>query len=204
MEIYSTEEQQAEAIKNFFRENGTSLIIGAVLGLGGLYGWKAYNQNQISTAEASSEAYNTLIESGEVLSKSDAFMADNADSNYSVLAAFVAAREAVEAGELEQAATKLTFVADTVKSPELKATALLRLARVQASQGNYDQALSTLSQPMPAGFTAQVAEVKGDIYLSQGEKSKAREQYQAAIDADGAKNNALLQIKLDDLAIASN
>ncbi|AOT07086.1 YfgM family protein [Pseudoalteromonas luteoviolacea] len=204
MEIYSTEEQQAEAIKNFFRENGTSLALGAVLALGGLYGWKAYNQNQIASAETSSEAYNTLIESGEVLSKSDAFLADNADSNYAVLAAFVAAREAVEAGKLELAATKLQFVVDTVKSPELKATALLRLARVQAAQGESEKALSTLSQSVPAGFTAQVAEVKGDIYLSQGEKDKAREQYQAAIDADGAENNALLQIKLDDLAIVSN
>ncbi|KID54942.1 hypothetical protein JF50_24210 [Pseudoalteromonas luteoviolacea] len=204
MEIYSTEEQQAEAIKNFFRENGTSLVLGAVLALGGLYGWKAYNQNQITSAEASSEAYNTLIESGEVLSKSDAFLADNSDSNYAVLAAFVAAKEAVDGGELAQAATKLQFVVDTVKSPELKATALIRLARIQAEQGDSDTALSTLSQSVPAGFIAQVAEVKGDIYLSQGEKDKAREQYQAAIDAEGAQNNALLQIKLDDLAIASN
>lgn len=204
MEIYSTEEQQAEAIKNFFRENGTSLVLGAVLALGGLYGWKAYNQNQITSAEASSEAYNTLIESGEVLSKSDAFLADNSDSNYAVLAAFVAAKEAVDGGELAQAATKLQFVVDTVKSPELKATALVRLARIQAEQGDSDTALRTLSQSVPAGFIAQVAEVKGDIYLSQGEKDKAREQYQAAIDAEGAENNALLQIKLDDLAIASN
>ncbi|KZN51915.1 YfgM family protein [Pseudoalteromonas luteoviolacea] len=204
MEIYSTEEQQAEAIKNFFRENGTSLVIGAVLGLGGLYGWKAYNQNQISSAEASSEAYKSLIESGEVLSKSDAFLTENADSNYSVLAAFVAAKEAVDKGELAQAAEKLQFIVDTVKSPELKATAVLRLARVQVAQGNAEQALTTLSQPVPAGFNAQIAEIKGDIYVSQGDKDKAREHYQTAIDAGGAENNALLQIKLDDLAIASN
>ena len=49
MDIYSTEEQQAEAIKRFFRENGISLALGVIVGLGGLYGWKAYNQNQITT-----------------------------------------------------------------------------------------------------------------------------------------------------------
>ncbi|MCF2856889.1 tetratricopeptide repeat protein [Pseudoalteromonas sp. SMS1] len=204
MEIYSTEEQQAEAIKRFFKENGTPLIIGAVLGLGGLYGWKAYNQNQIASAEASSEAYNQLIESDDILAKSDAFLTENAGSNYAVLAAFVAAKEAVDAGELEQAATKLTFIADNVQSPELKATAQLRLARVQLAQSKHDEALATLSKSIPASFSAQVAEVKGDIYLSQGDQEKAREQYQKAIDADGAQNNALLQIKLDDLAKASN
>ena len=31
MEIYSTEEQQEEAIKRFFRENGLALAIGIVI-----------------------------------------------------------------------------------------------------------------------------------------------------------------------------
>jgi len=51
MEIYSTEEQQAEAIKSFFRDNGIALAVGVVLGLGGLYGWRAYNQHNIEVAE---------------------------------------------------------------------------------------------------------------------------------------------------------
>ncbi len=32
MDIYSTEEQQAEAIKRFFRENGLSLALGVIVG----------------------------------------------------------------------------------------------------------------------------------------------------------------------------
>ena len=38
MEIYSTEEQQVEAIKSFWKENGSQIIVGAVLGLGGFSG----------------------------------------------------------------------------------------------------------------------------------------------------------------------
>ncbi|MCG7563191.1 MULTISPECIES: tetratricopeptide repeat protein [Pseudoalteromonas] len=200
MEIYSTEEQQAEAIKRFFRENGTSLIIGAVLGLGGLYGWKAYNQHQIDTAEAGSEAYNQLVDSGDVLTKSDDFLATNGESSYAVLAAFVAAKEAVEQGKLEVAQEKLSFAANTVKSPELKATAYLRLARVQAAREDYSAALATLGNPMPESFAAQVAEVKGDVLLAQGKKEAARDEYQKAVTAGGSDNNPLLQIKLDDLA----
>ncbi|MEJ6476677.1 tetratricopeptide repeat protein [Pseudoalteromonas piscicida] len=200
MEIYSTEEQQAEAIKRFFRENGATLVIGAVLGLGGLYGWKAYNQSQIDSAEAASEAYTQVVESDDVLKKSEAFVANNADSNYAVLAAFVAAKEAIEKDDLTLAAEKLTWAAEHVENAELKATAQLRLARVLASQAQYEQALATLAQPMPEAFKAQQAEIQGDIYLAQGEQDKARDAYQSALDAAKGNNNPMLQIKLDDLA----
>jgi predicted negative regulator of RcsB-dependent stress response len=203
MEIYSTEEQQAEAIKRFFRENGVSLALGIVLGLGGLYGWKAYNAHQIESADKASNAFNSLIESEDKLVKSDNFISENAGSNYAVLAAFVAAKEAVEAKQLDKAAEKLTWAADNVKNEELKATALLRLARVQAAQGQADVALATLAKPMPASFAAQIAEVKGDITLSQGNKDAARVAYQEAIDKGGLEGNPLLQVKFDDLAVAT-
>ena len=202
MEIYSTEEQQAEAIKRFFRENGVSLALGIVIGLGGLYGWKYYNQSKITSAEAASNAYNELVEGGEVLTKSDSFIAENGDSNYAALAAFVAAKEAVEKGEFETAVTKLTWLQDNVQNPELKATAILRLARVQAQLTQYDAALKTLSQTTPEAFKAQVAEVKGDVYLAKGDKDSARSEYEAALAESTEGNNSLLQIQLDNLATA--
>jgi predicted negative regulator of RcsB-dependent stress response len=203
MEIYSTEEQQAEAIKRFFRENGVSLALGIVLGLGGLYGWKAYNAYQIESADKASNAFNALIESEDKLVKSDNFISENADSNYAVLAAFVAAKEAVDANQLDKAAEKLSWAATNVKNEELKATALVRLARVQAAQGKADDALATLAKPMPASFAAQIAEVKGDITLSQGNKDAARAAYQEAVDKGGLEGNPLLQVKLDDLAVVT-
>jgi predicted negative regulator of RcsB-dependent stress response len=202
MEIYSTEEQQAEAIKRFFRENGVSLALGIVIGLGGLYGWKHYNQSKITSAEAASNAFNELVESGEVLSKSESFIAENGDSNYAALAAFVAAKEAVEKGEFEAAVAKLTWLQDNLENPELKATAILRLARVQAQLTQYDAALKTLSQTTPEAFKAQVAEVKGDVYLAKGDKENARTQYETALTESKEGNNGLLQIKLDNLATA--
>ena len=37
MELYDTEEQQVEAIKDWWKENGKAVIFGAVIGLGGLF-----------------------------------------------------------------------------------------------------------------------------------------------------------------------
>lgn len=202
MEIYSTEEQQAEAIKQFFRDNGVSLALGIVLGLGGLYGWKAYNQSQITNAEAASNAYSEIVEGEEVLASAESFIANNSDSNYAVLAAFVAAKEAVDKQQYSVATEKLRFAADTVKNPELKATALTRLARIQLTEKKLDEALATLNTPMPASFNAQVSEIKGDVYLEKGDKQSARTHYQAAVSASEDVNNTLLQNKLDDLATA--
>ncbi|KTF13010.1 YfgM family protein [Pseudoalteromonas sp. H105] len=203
MDIYSTEEQQAEAIKRFFRENGVSLALGIVIGLGGLYGWKAYNQNQITTAESASDAYTKLVENGEVLGAADTFIAENKDSNYSVLASFVAAKEAVEQGQLDVASEKLSWIIANVDNADLKATATTRLARVQVAQKQYDEALATLDKAQNEAYKAAVAEIKGDIHLAQGNAEQARVAYQTAADAGGLENNPLLQIKLDDLAVSS-
>ncbi|CAD2224017.1 TPR-like domain-containing protein [Pseudoalteromonas sp. 3J6] len=203
MEIYSTEEQQAEAIKRFFRENGLSLALGVIVGLGGLYGWKAYNQNQITTAEQASDAYTKLVESDSVLASADAFISENKDTQYATLAAFVAAKEAVDAQNLDLANEKLSWIVTNVDNAQLKAIATTRLARVQIAQQQYDDALSTLNAPLPEAFNANVAELKGDIYTQQGNKEQARVAYQAAVDAGGLTSNPLLQIKLDDLAVTS-
>ena len=203
MEIYSTEEQQAEAIKRFFRENGLSLALGVIVGLGGLYGWKAYNQNQITTAEQASDAYTKLVESDDVLASADAFISENKDTQYATLAAFVAAKEAVDAQKLDVANEKLSWIVSNVDNAQLKAIATTRLARVQIAQQQYDDALTTLNSPLPEAFSANVAELKGDIYTQQGNKEQARVAYQAAVDAGGLTSNPLLQIKLDDLAVTS-
>ncbi|MBQ4800831.1 tetratricopeptide repeat protein [Pseudoalteromonas sp. MMG006] len=203
MDIYSTEEQQAEAIKRFFRENGLSLALGVIVGLGGLYGWKAYNQNQITTAEQASDSYTKLVESDDVLSSADTFISENKDTNYATLAAFVAAKDAVEAQKLDVASEKLSWIVSNVENTELKAIAITRLARIQIAQTKYDDALSTLNAPLPEAFDANVAELKGDIYTEQGNAEQARTAYQAAVDAGGLTGNPLLQIKLDDLAVTS-
>lgn len=207
MEVYSTEEQQAEAIKRFFRENGTSLIAGVVLGLGGLYGWKAYNQSQIDSAEAASDAYTQLIstagqENSDVLAKSDAFLTEYKDSSYAVLAAFVSACEAVDAKDYSAAKEKLEWIVTNAPKAELKAIATTRIARIELAEGNFDAALAKLNTTLPEAFKAQVEELKGDIYLAKDDKDNARLAYQAALDAAGETQNQLLQVKLDNLAVA--
>ncbi|MFY8273519.1 YfgM family protein [Pseudoalteromonas sp. SSDWG2] len=205
MEIYSTEEQQEEAIKGFLKEHGVSIFLGIAIGLGGLYGWKTYNQSQLESAEMASDAFNKVVQStaeegSDVLAQSEAFISAHEDSSYAVLAAFVAAKEAVDNNQLDVAAQKLQWAQENAATAELKAIATTRLARVQLAQQNFEAAMATLNAELPASYEANVAELKGDIYLAQGDKDNARTHYQNAADKGGLEGNPLLQVKLDDLA----
>ncbi|WP_042013192.1 YfgM family protein [Aeromonas fluvialis] len=205
MEVYTTEEQQVEVIKEWWKENGTSVIAGTVIGLVGLFGWRYYNQHQQETMEASSQAYNQVIEQ---LAKGDAagleqaqqFVTANKGDSYGELAALQLAAAAVKAGKLDLAAEQLTLVA-TTGDDSIKPIASLRLARVLNDQGKADEALAQLGKITSEAFKAQVAEARGDVLQKQGKIEEARDAYQAAADAGGLQGSAELKLKMDDLAL---
>ena len=57
---YDTEEEQLEAIKRWWRENGVGVILGVVVGLGALAGWKGWTWYQNEQAMAASAIYDEV------------------------------------------------------------------------------------------------------------------------------------------------
>ncbi|MBU2917866.1 tetratricopeptide repeat protein [Psychrosphaera sp. F3M07] len=211
MEVYSTEEQQVEAIKSFWKENGTQIVLGAALGLGGFSAWNWYVDNQIAEQEAASAQYEEFIKvsqsenanSESVESELKAFTAAYGESGYGVFVQLLAAKQAVTDGKFELAATNLTTALSLTDSVSLKDLVSLRLARIQSELQQYDAALKTLTSVKSKGYEVRVAELTGDVYLAQGNKDKARMSYQSAADNGGLEGNNLLKMKLDDLALSS-
>ena len=204
MEHYETEEQQVEAIKRFWKENGTAIIVGAVLGLGGLWGWRYYSDTQMATKEAASVEYQNAVETyGEEGSadKITAFINANEDSGYASVASLLAAKQAVDAGDFDAAASHLNRVVTFAENEELKALAAIRLTRVQIEMNQLDAALSTLGNITNEAFAAEVSELKGDVYQQQSKFDDARLAYSGALEKNA--NNPLLQMKLDNLAVAA-
>lgn len=205
MEIYSSEEQQVEAIKRFWQEYGKAILGGVVLGLAALYGFRFYQAEQRDSAEAASGKFSQLIEqrdagaSEDWLAQAQGFIAASKGDNYAVLAALLAAKDAVALQQYDKAAEQLNWVLANAKQPELLAVTQLRLARLQREQGNLEGALSTLAKPMPDSFAAIQAELKGDILVQSGKLPEAKAAYQQALTTAG-QNTQLLQIKLDELA----
>lgn len=211
MEVYSTEEQQVEAIKKFWQENGTQIILGALIGLGGFGGWKWYVNDKIESQETASADYDKFIEATQPLSvNSEAtagelnkFLEAHGDSGYAIFANLVAAKKAVDGGEFDVALGNLQAAEKQTTDSSLKGLVSLRVARVQVQLEQLDAALTTLGSIENSGYDARVAELKGDIYLAKGDADKARVEYQTAADKGGLDGNDLLKMKLDDLALST-
>ncbi|WP_100643261.1 YfgM family protein [Alteromonas facilis] len=203
MEQFATEEQQVEAIKRFWKENGMAIVVGAVLGLGGLWGWRYYSDSQLAAKEAASLEYQSVIEGLQTeagLERAKTFLSSNEASGYASLTAMIMAAQAIQSEDLDSAATYLK-TATEAQDVALRDMALVRLARVQLAQNDADSALDNVSKVASESFTAQVEEIKGDAYSLKADFVQARLAYGNAVEA--APENRVVKMKLDNLAVAS-
>ncbi|EKY4196707.1 YfgM family protein [Vibrio harveyi] len=203
MELYDTEEQQVEAIKDWWKENGKAVIIGAVVGLGGLFGWRYYQDSVIQASEAASQSYTTVMNAlqtkgADAQADIQAFIDSNKVKEYSVLAALQLAKVQVDAKDLSAALEQLKWAQSNTKDAALTPLISYRIARIEAEMGNFDAANAELGKVTDAAWTGRIAELRGDIALRRGDKEAAYTAYTEAQQAADA--SPALQMKLDDLA----
>ncbi|MFT7052573.1 MAG: putative negative regulator of RcsB-dependent stress response [Psychromonas sp.] len=210
IEGYETEEQQVVAIKSWWKENGNTLMIAAVVGLAGLWGWRFYNASLITGQEEASQAYSDMLVKFESkgaeagLEDIKTFIAGNQDNNYGVLASLLLAKEAVQQKDFALAKAQFVQLQSQNEYAPLNAVINLRLARVEAQLGEDEQALKTLTLITEPSFLAKANQVKGAIYLKMGDIEQARAAFQEAIDASQGNIGPILQLQFDDLAIAAD
>lgn len=207
-----SEEEQLDVVKRWWKENGTSLIAGAVLAAAGVIGWNAWQNYQESHAEAASVRYQQLVNmtAGNALDEEQLTNArelisdindDYGKTLYAELALLLDARLAVQQENLADAKNALEQVANNSSRRYVQSLAWLRLARIEIADGNSDLALNWLDEPISESLAAQQADVRGDAYAALGETEQAREAWQAALELAQNRNQPLygVQLKLDDL-----
>lgn len=209
-----TEEEQIEAIKNWWKENGKQTLVAVVLVAGGWFGFQNYEASQLATAEAASSIYQSVLtlnnsedeaDKGKRAQLLDQLKGEFGNTIYGQFAALFEAKDAVDSGDLALAAEQLRFVVENAKDEALVQLATVRLARVLLAQEKADEALALVDVNVIGTFEAEYEETKGDILLVQGNKDAARDAYSKASVAAmriGA-NNPVLKMKLDDLAVAN-
>nr|WP_301011571.1 tetratricopeptide repeat protein [Halomonas sp.] len=207
-----SEEEQLEVAKRWWKENGTSLIAGAVLAAAGVLGWNAWQNYQEGQAEAASARYQQLVnmtasntlEDDQLVAARELISEINDEHGktlYAELALLLDARLAVQQGNLDDARTALEQVASSSSRRYVQSLAWLRLARIEVAEGNPEAALSLLDEPITESLAAQKANIQGDAYAALGETEQAREAWQTALELAQTQNQALygVQFKLDDL-----
>lgn len=207
-----TEEEQVEYIKNWWKENGNSLLISVAIAVAGVFGWKTWVSSQEATAANASAIYENISSVVTAAAIDDAqrqsafhlggeLKADYASSAYTPMAAMLLARAAAEAGQLDQAKAELEFVlaSDAADEP-MKQLAQLRLARVAMAQGDLAAAESALAAVNSTQYESLQNELSGDLAFAKGDLDAARAAYAKAIESADQQSRSLIQLKLDDIA----
>ena len=206
MSEYS-EAEQLERAKGWLKSNGIWIIAGIAIGVGGLGAWRWYQERREAQAETASARYEELVDAFTRNDKArgmtllDQLNREYAWTPYASLGTLIAARVQVEANELDKAAAGLKSVMDSAKDDELQMVARLRLARVQAAQGKYDDALATLKVEESGEFAPRIADTRGDVLLAKGDRAGALKEYLAAraSEDNGRLDFDLLDLKIRDL-----
>jgi len=203
-----TEEEQIEALKRWWDENGKQVVLAIVLTVGGYFGWQAWTDHQDDQAAAASLVYQEMLDNmgadkqAEISQLAETLKQDYSNTQYAFYAALIKAKLAVESTDLTAAAVELQWAMDNADEAVNENIARLRLARVEAAAGNLDTALQ-LVQGVDAGELKSVFdEAKGDFYQQQGNAGAAYTAYEAAmmsIDAGNSSASQLLQLKISQV-----
>jgi len=209
-----SDEEQLESLKQWWKKNGTQLLLTVVLVVGGWFGWQQWQQSREQKAAQASIVYMEMIElAGQgaqeeltdenekrLIELAESLRDDHGDSEYAQYATLMLARQAVLNDDLDAAAVALQTVIESSDDVELAGIARMRLARVEMARQNYTEGLTVLEVVAPPGMATLYAELRGDIYYLSDDYVAARAAYQSALNGLAEESNnvrPMLELKLN-------
>jgi predicted negative regulator of RcsB-dependent stress response len=201
------EHEQSELVRKWIRENIASIFVGIGLGLLVIFGyfqWQTHRARQNALAASEFQSFGAAVgaKNDEAAKTAlERIQKEHADSTYAVIAAIRWAEGAIARKDLAGADQSLQWAYDHARNDSIKGLAGLNLARVKLGTDKAADALNLLNSMPAEGYTAAVAELRGDILVAQGKRDEARIAYQASIDALDASspNRQSIEMKRDDL-----
>lgn len=205
------EHEQSELVRKWMRDNLVSIFVGIGLGLLVIFGyfqWQAHQARQKALAANEFMSFGAAVGAKNEQAAQAALeriQKEHTDSAYAVLAAMRWAEGAVARKDLAAAEKSLQWAYDHAHDDAIKSLAGQNLVRVTFGADKADAALALLQTLPVAGYASSIAELRGDILLSQGKHDEARTAFQAAIDAldPMSPNRQSLEMKRDDIGTAA-
>ncbi|OIR11152.1 hypothetical protein GALL_73300 [mine drainage metagenome] len=204
------EQEQVEALKAWWKENGKwviGILVIGVLGFAGVNYWKGYQAKQAAAAAllyAEVEKQVASNDAKRIGDAADALASRYGSSAYASRAQLLAAQASLQARDVAHAKVQLQWVIEHAGETGLQDTARLKLASVLLDEKQYDDALKQLDAAHPESFTGLYADLRGDVLSAQGKTAEARAAYQQAYDKTDANSmyRNLIQLKMDGLGSA--
>ncbi len=203
--------EQSERVREWLRHNGLSIIVGIVVGLALIFGYRMWQHHRTEVKAETATQFALIRNSwdagkaSEANTLTDSLLANHADSAYAVFAAALRAQHELDNGKTDDAIKSLEWAVAHASSKPLKYLSTIRLARVQLAAGHAQQALGTLKS-LPAGtYPGMSAALHGDALVKLGRPDEALPYYQQAMQAykpDTLQHHALA-MKLENLPPAA-
>jgi predicted negative regulator of RcsB-dependent stress response len=193
-----TDEERAEELKAWWRSNGTSVLAGIAIAIGGVFGWQQWQNYQQNESEAgSAQLQAAQAADANKVTALKAVTEEYSSTPYGALAALsVAAETSQTDADATIAALKQAMEA---KDPNVADIARLRLARAYIAAGKLGEAETLLDTKMAVAYTSLVEELKGDLFVAKKDLDNARIAYDKAILSAGTNSAEYLRMKRDNL-----
>lgn len=198
------EEQEINQLKDWWKENGKTIIVAFILGVGGMFGWRywqAHQAEQIAQASAQYDALINSVQQDEQAKKAniEQFVQANSKTAYAVFALLDEAKKATEKQDFSAAEANLNQALTQSQDEVLTSIVALRLSAVQFQLGQLDNALTTLNQVKGESFNARKAILTGDIQIAKGDKVAAKKSFEQAQQSGSQLEQQMAKMKLNNL-----
>jgi hypothetical protein len=198
------EEQEINQLKDWWKENGKTIIVAFILGVGGMFGWRYWQAHQAEQIAQASAQYDALIYSAQQDEQAkkaniEQFVQANSKTAYAVFALLDEAKKATEKQDFAAAEVNLNQALTQSQDEVLTSIVALRLSAVQFQLGQLDNALTTLNQVKGESFNARKAILTGDIQVAKGDKVSAKNSFEQAQQSGSQLEQQMAKMKLNNL-----
>ena len=195
-QIHIAHDDETEKLREWWKRNGTGIIAGVVIGIGGvggIQGWRMYEDSQAGKA---SVLYEQMLgaaaaeRSEAASSAAEALVSKHSGSGYADLAQLMLARLALETGDSAKAQAALNDLIASTTDPVMRQVARVRLAVIALKDGEPEKIRSLAKAEAGEGFTSHFQELLGDALVASGDLDGARQAYEAALEGVTADSQA--------------
>lgn len=203
MDPYLTDEERWQQVKDWWKSNGTMLLVGVSIGLLVVFGWRNYQDGSSNKAIAASTSFEVLkrqmilrspqfamqkkgIDQDKLkevaVTSSKKIIAQYPSTPYATDAKLLLAKINVESDDLVAAQNNLENALKSLDKTNLKFYIVkMRLARVLRDKGSHKEALAHLKVNPPIAFKKYFEYIKGTIREGKKECVFAVNNYKNAL-----------------------
>ena len=201
------DDEQAERIRQLWKDYGIAVVAGIVLAIALVVGTQLYRDHRQETRVAAADLYSQFETAravgGDIEAVLTQFESEYPTSQYRVFALMYLAKDAVDDRDYVMALEHSAIALSIVDSKALRDLLLIRHARLQKELGMFEEAATSLAS-VETGYETMVNELVGDIRLAQNMHDEAISAYESALDVtEGFFATRRLESKLASIPATS-